>query len=154
MESDSTAPESGWFRVYHQCFGKCEGVCKPELYVSPDAACIECSDCGLLLSPADFVSHAHRSVENRTCHWGFDADHWRSYLLLARRQHPHPQQQASQQLKPSENVLVQQLEEFKSRFLGPSPPPGAVITTATTLATTTTTAVKRKLQVPNTKAAD
>lgn len=103
-ESPKTS-ESACFRVYHQCFGKCEGVCRPELYTSADAACIECADCGLQLSPADFVSHAHRAPENRTCHWGFDADRWRAYLLLARRQ-PAGQHEA----------LVRQLDEFKSRF--------------------------------------
>ena len=108
-----------WFRVYHQCFGKCEGLCKPELYTSPDAACIECADCSLTFSPADFISHAHRSVENRTCHWGFDSAHWRAYLLLARRQ-----------AQPSSNdVLLRQLDEFKNRFSSAA----------------TTVAVKRKL---------
>nr|SVE73860.1 EOG090X0EYT [Daphnia atkinsoni] len=112
----------GWFRVYHQCFGKCEGLCKPELYTSPDAVCIDCADCSLTLSPADFISHAHRSVENRTCHWGFDSTNWRAYLLLARRQ---------QQPQPSNDVLLHQLEEFKNRFFS---------------ASTLPTAVKRKLQ--------
>lgn len=116
-----------WFRVYHQCFGKCEGLCKPELYTSPDAVCIECADCSLTLSPADFISHAHRSVENRTCHWGFDSTNWRAYLLLARRQ---------QQPQPSNDVLLHQLEEFKNRFCCSS-----------STAATAAMAVKRKLQV-------
>nr|SVE76061.1 EOG090X0EYT [Daphnia hispanica] len=115
---------SGWFRVYHQCFGKCEGLCKPELYTSPEAVCIDCADCSLTLSPADFISHAHRSVENRTCHWGFDSTNWRAYLLLARRQ---------QQPQPSNDVLLHQLEEFKNRFFSNTTP-------------ATPTAVKRKLQ--------
>nr|SVE76687.1 EOG090X0EYT [Daphnia longispina] len=115
-----------WFRVYHQCFGKCEGLCKPELYTSPDAVCIECADCSLTLSPADFISHAHRSVENRTCHWGFDSTNWRAYLLLARRQ---------QQPQPSNDVLLHQLEEFKNRFCCSS-----------STAATAAMAVKRKLQ--------
>ncbi|XP_057374958.1 ski oncogene-like [Daphnia carinata] len=120
--SNNNKGRSRWFRVYHQCFGKCEGLCKPELYTSPDAACIECADCSLTLSPADFISHAHRSVENRTCHWGFDSAHWRAYLLLARRQ---------QQPQPSNDVLLRQLDEFKNRFLSSSTP---------------TKTVKRKLQ--------
>nr|SVE93299.1 EOG090X0EYT [Moina brachiata] len=113
------------FRVHHQCFGKCEGVCRPELYTSPDAACIECADCGLALSPADFISHAHRAPENRTCHWGFDASQWRAYLLLARRQ-PLGQHEA----------LLRQLDEFKNRFVSQH-----------RQQTTPTPAVKRKFQV-------
>ncbi|EFX79843.1 hypothetical protein DAPPUDRAFT_26062, partial [Daphnia pulex] len=105
--SKNNSSSNAWFRVYHQCFGKCEGLCKPELYTSPDAMCIECADCSLTLSPADFISHAHRSVENRTCHWGFDSTNWRAYLLLARRQ---------QQPQPSNEVLLHQLDEFKNRF--------------------------------------
>jgi len=108
--SEPTAPASSWFRVYHECFGKCEGLCKPELYSSAHAACIECSDCGLVLSPCNFVSHAHRSLENRTCHWGFDAAHWRAYLLLARRgQNDHHE------------ALLRRLDEFKSRFFVANP---------------------------------
>lgn len=122
--NSSSGNVKAWFRVYHQCFGKCEGLCKPELYTSPDAVCIECADCSLALSPADFISHAHRSVENRTCHWGFDSTNWRAYLLLARRQ---------QQPQQSNEVLLHQLDEFKNRF-------GCCSSTAVV-------AVKRKLQV-------
>ena len=103
-DAGSSPAASAWFRVYHECFGKCEGVCKVELYLSPNSACIECTTCSLLLTPANFISHAHRSLEHRTCHWGFDSAHWRSYLLLARRQHNY-------------ETLVQKLHEFKSRFL-------------------------------------
>ena len=100
------------FRVYHQCFGKCEGICRPQLYTSPGAGCIECTDCGLLLSPSDFISHAHRSAENRTCHWGFDSARWRCYLLLARRQ--------QQPLHSTNETLLCRLEEFKNRFFSSS----------------------------------
>ena len=133
-DPDGRGCESGWFRVYHQCFGKCEGLCRPELYRSPESGCIECTDCGLLLTPADFVGHAHRSVENRTCHWGFDSANWRSYLLLARRQ--------AEQQKPIE-VLLRQLDEFKNRFLLASAPS----TGASACLTTTSSAIKRKLEV-------
>ncbi|XP_073985939.1 sno oncogene isoform X2 [Rhodnius prolixus] len=74
------------FTVYHECFGKCRGLCLPELYTDCEARCIECLECHGLLSPRQFVCHSHRSPENRTCHWGFDSDNWRAYLLLCRDQ--------------------------------------------------------------------
>ncbi|XP_046407139.1 ski oncogene-like isoform X2 [Ischnura elegans] len=74
------------FRVYHECFGKCEGICNPQLYTSRDARCVECVECRGLFSPQRFVCHAHRPSENRTCHWGFDSSNWRAYLLLAKGQ--------------------------------------------------------------------
>ncbi|KAG9270151.1 ski oncogene isoform X2 [Astyanax mexicanus] len=69
-------------KVYHECFGRCAGVLLPELYTSPSAPCIRCAHCGLLLAPRRFVAHAHGTPENRTCHWGFDSDNWRAYVLL------------------------------------------------------------------------
>jgi len=132
----------GWFRVHHQCFGKCDGVCKPELYTSPLSPCIECVDCGLLLNPPSFISHAHRSVENRTCHWGFDSAQWRSYLLLARKQQ-HP------------DTLLRRLEEFKNRFLtsktSSSSSTASSSTASSSTASSTSTASKRKQQVDDVK---
>ncbi|CAK9833098.1 Transforming protein Ski [Anthophora retusa] len=74
------------FKVYHECFGKCKGTFDANLFVSDDSVCIECIECGCQFSPQRFVRHAHRSLENRTCHWGFDSTNWRSYLLLSRDQ--------------------------------------------------------------------
>lgn len=91
-------------RVYHTCFGKCKGLVWDDLYTSPTAACIECEECHGLLPPARFVCHAHRSLENQTIHWGFDAEQWRTYLLLAK----------DQQL-PIEKAEAQ-LKAFKSKF--------------------------------------
>lgn len=91
-------------RVYHTCFGKCKGLVWDDLYTSPSAACIECEECHGLLPPARFVCHAHRSLENQTIHWGFDAEQWRTYLLLAK----------DQQL-PLEKAEAQ-LKAFKSKF--------------------------------------
>ena len=35
------------------------------------------------LDPQGFILHLHvYQRENRTCHWGFDPAHWRSYLHL------------------------------------------------------------------------
>lgn len=76
-------------KVYHECFGKCKGVCMPELYTDSNARCIECTECHGLFSPQTFVCHAHRNLENRTCHWGFDSSNWRSYLLLVDEQPDH-----------------------------------------------------------------
>ncbi len=36
-----------------------------------------------MLDPQSFVRHLHAERENRTCHWGFDASHWRSYVHLS-----------------------------------------------------------------------
>ncbi|XP_028855373.1 v-ski avian sarcoma viral oncogene homolog b isoform X2 [Denticeps clupeoides] len=72
------------FRVYHECFGKCEGLLVPELYGGPAAACIQCADCRLMFPTHKFVVHSHKRLENRTCHWGFDSANWRSYILLDR----------------------------------------------------------------------
>lgn len=74
------------FKVYHECFGKCKGIFDAELFATDDSPCIECLECGYQFSPQRFVRHAHRSLENRTCHWGFDSANWRSYLLLCRDQ--------------------------------------------------------------------
>lgn len=82
------------FKVYHECFGKCKGILEADLYTTEDSACIECLECAGRFSPQRFVRHAHRSLENRTCHWGFDSANWRSYLLLARDQ-PHYHQVAA-----------------------------------------------------------
>lgn len=68
------------FKVYHRCFGKCEGICTPELYSFKEPACIECLECHGMYTPQKFVSHAHKREENRTCHWGFDSSNWRNYL--------------------------------------------------------------------------
>ncbi|KAG7200935.1 hypothetical protein KM043_003296 [Ampulex compressa] len=74
------------FKVYHECFGKCKGIFDAESFDSDDSVCIECLECGCQFSPQRFVRHAHRFLENRTCHWGFDSANWRSYLLLSRDQ--------------------------------------------------------------------
>lgn len=73
--------ESG-IQVFHECFGRGYGKIYPDLYNSPIAACILCDDCGCLYNPQRFITHSHRSFEKRTCHWGFDPENWRNYLLL------------------------------------------------------------------------
>lgn len=87
------------FQVYHECFGRALGVCRPE---EPLARSIECSECRLLFAPQQFVSHAHRSTETSTVHWGFDSSNWRAYLLLAEDQ-------------SDEQELKRRLSAFKER---------------------------------------
>ena len=42
-----------------------------------------CSFTGTMLDPQSFVRHLHTDRENQTCHWGFDAAHWRSYVHIS-----------------------------------------------------------------------
>lgn len=90
-------------RVFHACFGKCKGIVYPDLYVTPNSLAIECSECHGLFSPNRFVCHVHKSIENRTCHWGFDSLNWRSYLLLVKAQN-------------NASDLQEHLDEVKTRF--------------------------------------
>ena len=85
-ENNPTHPSPNSFKVYHECFGKCKGNFNPDVYTSSESNCIQCTDCGKWLSPAKFVCHSHKALENRTCHWGFDSANWRHYLLLAKHQ--------------------------------------------------------------------
>lgn len=73
------------FRVYHRCFGKCEGVCTPELFSFTDRACIECVECHGMMAPNKFVLHVckNKPKENFTCHWGFESSKWRSYIQVS-----------------------------------------------------------------------
>lgn len=73
---------SGGVPVYHECFGEGRGYLRPELYYSSDAPCIECADCGTLFSTRRFVGHSHKTSESGLCHWGFDRNNWRSYILF------------------------------------------------------------------------
>ncbi|XP_024875549.1 ski oncogene [Temnothorax curvispinosus] len=94
------------FKVYHECFGKCKGIFDPKLFETDDSVCIECLECGYQFSPQRFVRHAHRSLENRTCHWGFDSANWRSYLLLSRdQQHYNKSLSLFRELKERHLVL-------------------------------------------------
>ena len=96
-------PSENSFKVYHECFGKCKGIFCPELYNSPESLCIECYECHGMYMPSKFVCHSHKSSENRTCHWGFDSENWRSYLLLAKDQE-------------YQERLIPRLEEMKDKF--------------------------------------
>lgn len=67
--------------VYHECFGEGYGYLKSDLYNSSKSECIECSECEKLFSPVRFVGHSHKNQENRICHWGFDRNNWRCYIM-------------------------------------------------------------------------
>ncbi|XP_002036129.2 histone-lysine N-methyltransferase SETD1A [Drosophila sechellia] len=71
------------FHVYHKCFGKCEGICTPDMYSYQKPTCIKCLECDGWFSPQKFVGHVHRKFENHTCHWGFDSRNWHDYLHVA-----------------------------------------------------------------------
>ncbi|XP_068183931.1 v-ski avian sarcoma viral oncogene homolog a [Antennarius striatus] len=94
------------FKVYHECFGKCKGLIVPELYTSPNAACIQCMDCRLMYPTNKFVVHSHKAQENRTCHWGFDSANWRAYILLGQ----------DYTGKEEKARLEQVLDEIKEKF--------------------------------------
>ncbi|GAV00768.1 hypothetical protein RvY_11569 [Ramazzottius varieornatus] len=91
--------------VIHREFGKVVGTCFPELYSREESPCIECRECRALLSPRHFVLHSHRSMEERRlCHWGFDSNNWRHYILIQ----DDLSQEAQRQLLPL-------LEDFRKK---------------------------------------
>uniref|UniRef100_A0A3Q3FQ63 Ski oncogene n=1 Tax=Labrus bergylta TaxID=56723 RepID=A0A3Q3FQ63_9LABR len=94
------------FKIYHECFGKCKGLFVPELYTTPNAACIQCMDCRLMYPTHKFVVHSHKAQENRTCHWGFDSANWRAYILLGQ----------DYTGKEEKARLEQLLDEIKEKF--------------------------------------
>uniref|UniRef100_A0ABM0GXC2 Ski oncogene-like n=1 Tax=Saccoglossus kowalevskii TaxID=10224 RepID=A0ABM0GXC2_SACKO len=96
---DKPTTSENSYKVHHECFGKCKGIFTPELYTSSHAKCIICVDCQGMFTPQRFVCHAHKSLENRTCHWGFDSANWRSYLLLAKDQDIDKYQDALEEMK-------------------------------------------------------
>ncbi len=122
------------FKVQHECFGKCFGILLPEACTGPTARCIECLDCEGLFSPSGFVCHSHSSVENRTCHWGFDSANWRSYLHLHESYEGHEKER-----------IQRRFQEFKSRFVAltaasAAPAPASASAPAQSAATTTAAA--------------
>ena len=93
------------FKIQHDCFGRCEGLVLPEAYTVPNARCIECLQCEGLFSPQKFVCHAHDNVENRTCHWGFDSNNWRTYIKLS-------EDYTEEEMERHAKVM----EDFKNRY--------------------------------------
>ncbi|XP_052398489.1 ski-like protein [Carassius gibelio] len=105
-EEEKDGEESGGFWVEHQCLGKCQGLFVPQLYSSPDAHCIRCSQCRMLFCPERFVMHSHREPDKRTCHWGFDSAKWFCYLQLAQKHLG----------TADEEMLKKSLEDMKMKF--------------------------------------
>ncbi|KAK3915085.1 Transforming protein Ski [Frankliniella fusca] len=100
---DGKAPAADeGFQVYHECFGRAAGLCRPD---EPLARSIECLECRLLFGPQQFVSHAHRHAETSTVHWGFDSSNWRAYLLLTE----------DQQAEQGQEELQRRLAAYKQR---------------------------------------
>lgn len=108
LPKSTETPTKHSFKVYHECFGKCKGIFIPELYTGPHAKCITCCECHGLLSPQRFVVHSHKPQENRTCHWGFDSNSWRSYVLISKNQE-------------NEDQLKERLDEIKKWYDRSSP---------------------------------
>lgn len=96
--------------VSHRCFGKCRGWVYLCLYQHPESKCVQCCECRVFYTPGQFVCHAHRSLETRTCHWGFDPGNWRMYLQLASDQ-PLPASGSTPQHLPETA-----LDLFKTKF--------------------------------------
>jgi len=94
------------FKVQHECLGRCEGLVLPEAYTTPNARCVECLQCEGLFSPQKFVCHAHENTENRTCHWGFDSNNWRTYLQLSE---DYTEEEKERHAKV--------MEDFKNRYV-------------------------------------
>lgn len=82
-EHPRVAKDAITFKVVHRCFGKCEGICTPDLYSFKEPACVRCIECSGMFSPQKFVCHVHQRQENSTLHWGFDSNNWRAYLHVA-----------------------------------------------------------------------
>lgn len=73
-------------KVYHRCFGKCNGLYYPIKLKHSESRCIECSECHRLFSPRRFIGHTHKHREENVCHWGFNSYLWRHYIYLCRNQ--------------------------------------------------------------------
>jgi len=95
--------------VVHECFGGCRGLFWPRDYDSPGSRCVECADCRGRLSPRQFIAHSHTGGESRTCHWGFDCQNWRSYLMLSDEVAAAPDDQMT---------LQKLLDDMKMLFVG------------------------------------
>ena len=70
------------------------------------------------MDPQEFILHLHVSRrENRTCHWGFDPAHWRTYLHLDEDAHRWATG-AGEDAEAERAEAMRRLEEVKRRFTG------------------------------------
>ena len=81
---------------------------------------------GTMLDPQSFVRHLHTDRENQTCHWGFDASHWRSYVHIADiyyKKNDHNKVDDSPTSSDNEKISPEKaqsmLDEIKKRFNHP-----------------------------------
>ena len=111
-EKSATPPTAHCIRVYHNCFGKGDGHFNPELYTSPEAKCIHCAACHGLFAPTKFVCHSHKAPENRTCHWGFDSDRWRDYLLVKDKKYQDALENLKARYDPKHKHKRRQVSQF------------------------------------------
>ena len=90
-----------------------------------------------MLDPQSFVRHLHTDRENQTCHWGFDAAHWRSYVHISDAYYKKSNTSTSSDLstsdsenrpmtpsssseeKPTVDKVQSLLDEVKKRFNHP-----------------------------------
>ena len=67
------------------------------------------------MDPQEFILHLHVSRrENRTCHWGFDPAHWRTYLHLDEDAHRWTGEADEEERAEA----MRRLDEVKRRFTG------------------------------------
>ena len=76
-----------------------------------------------MLDPQSFVRHLHSERENQTCHWGFDASHWRSYVHISdiyykksddASDRASPNSNSEDKITPEKAQTI--LDEVKKRF--------------------------------------
>lgn len=69
-----------------------------------------------MLDPQSFVRHLHTDRENQTCHWGFDASHWRSYVHISDVYYKSRTEAAAVATDLSPDKAQALLDEIKKRF--------------------------------------
>ena len=75
------------------------------------------------MDPQSFVRHLHSERENQTCHWGFEASNWRSYVHISDIYYKKPEAEdnkaspnSTSEEKLSPEKAQSLLDEVKKRF--------------------------------------